>query len=134
MEFIIKEYPATGTGYYISTNAMEGGYDDRDGNLLFEIRADGTKVFYTLQSFLDGLTPYVAVAMDSKAFAYGTPLRIPELEAKYGKAINFVVVDTGGDFINTGTHRIDIYNNTEQESLDETINGPLTLVVVEQSA
>ena len=47
--------------------------------------------------------------MDTKAFAYGTVLRIPELEKKNGgRRITFLVVDTGGAFRGKGTGRIDI--------------------------
>lgn len=70
----------------------------------------------------------VSVAMDSKAFPYGTKLRIPELEAKYGKQIDFRVVDTGGAFKGKGTSRIDVCTANRKASLDPTINGPLTLV------
>ena len=82
----------------------------------------------TLQDFLSGKANYVSVAMDSKAFPYGTKLRIPELEAKYGKQIEFRVVDTGGAFVGKGTSRIDICTANKRASLDSVINGPLTLV------
>lgn len=112
-----RSYKARGTGYYPDSSAMEGGYVDRKGAKL-----------NTLQDFLSGKAPYVSVAMDSKAFPYGTKLRIPELEAKYGKQIEFRVVDTGGAFKGKGTSRIDVCTANQRASLDPTINGPLTLV------
>lgn len=112
-----QSYKARGTGYYPDSSAMEGGYVDRKGAKL-----------NTLQDFLSGKAPYVSVAMDSKAFPYGTKLRIPELEAKYGKQIEFRVVDTGGAFKGKGTSRIDVCTANQRASLDPTINGPLTLV------
>jgi len=114
-------YVARGTGYYPANNAMEGGFVDRKG-----------KPLHTLQQFLAGDAPYVAVAMDPKAFPYGTVLRIPELEQKYGQAIKFEVVDTGGAFMGKGTSRIDICTANAKASLDATVNGPLHLEVVSQ--
>lgn len=112
-----QRYAARGTGYYPDSSAMEGGYVDRKG-----------KPLCTLQDFLAGRAPYVSVAMDSTAFPYGTKLRIPELEAKYGRAIEFRVVDTGGAFRGKGTSRIDICTENRRASVDATINGPLTLI------
>lgn len=113
------QYSARGTGYYPDNSAMEGGYFDRKG-----------KPLNTLQAYLRGDAPFVSVAMDSKAFPYGTKLRIPELEAKYGRPIEFRVVDTGGAFKGRGTSRIDICTENRRASLDPTINGPLTLQTV----
>lgn len=112
-----QKFKARGTGYYPDASPMEGGFVDRKGAKL-----------NTLQDFLSGKVPYVSVAMDSKAFPYGTKLRIPELEAKYGKQIEFRVVDTGGAFKGKGTSRIDVCTANQRASLDPTINGPLTLV------
>lgn len=112
-----QKYKARGTGYFPDSSAMEGGFVDRKGAKL-----------NTLQDFLAGRAPYVSVAMDSKAFPYGTKLRIPELEAKYGKQIEFRVVDTGGAFKGKGTSRIDVCTANRKASLDPVINGPLTLV------
>jgi peptidoglycan hydrolase-like protein with peptidoglycan-binding domain len=111
------QYQARGTGYYPANTRLEGGFLDRKG-----------KPLNTLQDYLAGKAPYVSVAMDSKAFPYGTRLRIPELEKKYGRSIDFRVVDTGGAFRNKGTSRIDICTANEKASLDPTINGKLTLV------
>jgi hypothetical protein len=106
-----------GTGYYPDSSAMEGGYVDRKG-----------KKLNTLQDFLEGRAPFVSVAMDHTAgIPYGQPLRIAELERKYGRQIPFRVVDTGGAFKGRGTSRIDICTRNKQASLDPTINGPLTL-------
>lgn len=112
-----ETHRARGTGYYPHNSRMEGGFLDRRG-----------KPLHTLQDYLAGRAPYVSVAMDKNAFPYGTKLRIPELEAKYGRQIEFRVVDTGGAFRGRGTSRIDICTANRRASLDPTINGPLTLV------
>jgi peptidoglycan hydrolase-like protein with peptidoglycan-binding domain len=113
-----QSFTARGTGYFPDSSAMEGGFTDRKGRPL-----------HTLQDFLAGRAPYVSVAMDPKAFPYGTKLRIPELEKKYGRPIEFRVVDTGGAFFGKGTGRIDVCTKSQRDSLDPTINGPLHLVV-----
>ncbi len=106
-----------GTGYYPDSSPMEGGYVDRRG-----------KKLNTLQDYLAGRAPYVSVAMDKNMkIPYGKKLRIPELEKKYGRPIEFRVVDTGGAFTGKGTSRIDICTASRRDSLDPTINGPLTL-------
>lgn len=112
-----QRFKARGTGYYPDSSALEGGYVDRRDQPL-----------RTLQDFLSGKANYVSVAMDSKAFPYGTKLRILELEAKYGKRIEFRVVDTGGAFVGKGTSRIDVCTANKKASLDPVINGSLTLV------
>jgi hypothetical protein len=113
-------YQAKATSYYPANDPIEGGFKDMRG-----------KPLYTLQDYLEGKAPYVSVAMDNKnSFAYGTKLRIPELEKKYGKKIEFRVVDTGGDFYGKGTSRIDICTRNEKTSLDSSVNGNLTLIPV----
>jgi len=110
-------YHARGTGYYPFANAMEGGFRDQRGAPLC-----------TLQDFLQGRSNYVSVAMDKNLrIPYGTKLRIPEIERKYGRLIEFRVVDTGSAFTGKGYTRIDICTADRQASLDSTINGPLTL-------
>ena len=112
-----KSYKAKGSGYFPDSSSMEGGFKDRRGNKL-----------NTLQDFLAGKADYVSVAMDKNlALDYGTKLRIPELEKKYGKQIEFRVVDTGGHFKNKGYTRIDICVKDREASLESTINGTLTL-------
>ena len=111
-----KTFTATGTGYYPANNALEGGLNDMRG-----------KPLQTLQDFLGGKATYVSVAMDTKAFPYGTELSIKELDQKYGKHIKFLVVDTGGAFVGKGTSRIDICTANQSASLDPTINGKLTI-------
>src|SRR5262249_6668907 len=108
---------SVGTGYYPHNSDMEGGYVDREGHML-----------YTLQDYLAGGAPYVAVAMDLNTHPYGTKLRIPELEKKYGRTIEFRVVDTGDAFQGKGNSRIDICTDNERESHNPVINGKLTLV------
>src|SRR3954464_6279655 len=112
-----QSFTAKGTGYFPDNSPMEGGFKDRQG-----------KPLHTLQDFLAGKAPYVSVAMDSKAFPYGTKLRIPELEKKYGRPIEFRVVDTGGAFKGKGTSRIDICTANQKASLDPTVNAKLTLI------
>ncbi|MBS2040305.1 hypothetical protein JST97_35285 [bacterium] len=115
-----KTARATGTGYFPDNSAMEGGYVDRKG-----------KKLNTLQDFLAGKADYVSVAMDkNENIPYGTKLRIPELEKKYGRPIEFRVVDTGGAFTGKGNSRIDICTANQKASTDSTINGPLTLQFV----
>ncbi len=110
-------HQSRGSGYYPHNSRMEGGYVDRRGNRL-----------HTLQDYLAGRAPYVSVAMDKNLrIPYGTKLRIAELEKKYGRPIEFRVVDTGGAFTNRGFSRIDICTASRRDSLDPTINGPLTL-------
>jgi 3D (Asp-Asp-Asp) domain-containing protein len=112
-----RSYRAIGTGYYPDASPLEGGFVDRQDQPL-----------RTLQDFLAGRATYVSVAMDKQAFPYGTKLQIPELEAKYGRPIEFRVVDTGKAFRRKGTSRIDICTANERASMDATINGPLTLI------
>lgn len=109
-------FTAKGTGYYPDASSLEGGFVDRKGAKL-----------RTLQQFLAGTADYVSVAMDVNAFSYGQHLRIKELDAKYGKAIDFRVVDTGGAFKNKGRTRIDICTANKTAALDGTINGKLTI-------
>lgn len=114
---VVSANTARGTGYYPSWEGTEGGYHDRNGGIL-----------YTLQEYLAGQAPYVSVAMDVPAARYGTLLRIPELEAKYGRQIPFRVVDTGSDFEGMGRSRIDICTESKEATYDEVINGKLTLL------
>jgi 3D (Asp-Asp-Asp) domain-containing protein len=111
-------FRARGTGYYPDSSALEGGFVDRIG-----------KPLRTLQDYLAGRAEYVSVAMDTRAFKYGTHLRIAQLEAKYGRAIDFRVVDTGGAFRGKGTSRIDVCVKTYRDTLDATINGMLDIRV-----
>jgi 3D (Asp-Asp-Asp) domain-containing protein len=95
---------AKGSGYYPYANAMEGGFNDRMG-----------KKLATLQDFLQGKTTYVSVAMDKKLhIPYGAKLTIPELEKRYGRTIEFRVVDTGDAFTDKGFTRIDICTPTNR--------------------
>ncbi|MEZ0227157.1 MAG: hypothetical protein ACAI25_00910 [Planctomycetota bacterium] len=111
-------FVARGTGYYPANTLMEGGFFDRKG-----------KKLRTLQQYLAGSADYVSVAMDSKAFPYGTKLRIREFEQRYGRTIEFRVVDTGGAFKGTGTSRIDICVANRTASYDATVNGTLHCTV-----
>jgi 3D (Asp-Asp-Asp) domain-containing protein len=116
---VTSSFTTKGTGYFPDKSALEGGFKDRLG-----------KPLRTLQAFLAGDAEYVSVAMDSKAFKYGTRLRVKELDAKFGRSITFRVVDTGGAFKNKGRTRMDICTANEKASLDPTINGPVLHVDV----
>lgn len=121
---VSRSFTTKATGYYPDHSPMEGGFNDRKG-----------KPLRTLQAFLEGNADYVSVAMDTKAFPYGTRLRIHELEAKYNTPIIFRVVDTGGAFRNKGVTRMDICTANEKASLDPTINGPVLHVdVIDETA
>ncbi|GAB6029983.1 hypothetical protein CHUAL_005675 [Chamberlinius hualienensis] len=113
-----KKFTAKSTAYYPSNDGNEGGYVDCKG-----------KSLQTLQSFLAGKASYVSVAMDKNLkIKYGTKLCIPELNKKYGKNIEFRVVDTGPSFTAKGYSRIDICVSNKQNSFDTNVNGKLTLI------
>lgn len=112
-------FTSKATAYYPDSSALEGGFVDRAG-----------KPLKTLQQFLDGDADYVAVAMDTKAFAYGTRLRIRELDEKYGRPITFRVVDTGGAFRGRGRSRMDICVANEAASYERTVNSVVHVEVV----
>ena len=119
-----QKYDSRGTGYYPYNNKMEGGYVDKKG-----------KPLCTLQDYLDGKTDYVSIALDNNLYKngtikYGDKFRIPELEQKYGRYIEFRAVDTGGAFKNKGFSRVDICTKTSKDSMDSTINGKLSLVKI----
>jgi 3D (Asp-Asp-Asp) domain-containing protein len=116
---IVDSFVSDGTGYYPSSSALEGGFNDRRGVPL-----------KTLQQYLAGNADYVAVAMDTNAFVYGTKLRITEFEQRYGRPIEFRVVDTGGAFRGKGRSRMDICVQNYNASLDATVNGRLHVQVV----
>lgn len=115
---------AGGTGYFPDNSPMEGGYHDKKG-----------KDLCTLQDYLNGKAPYVSIAFDKYLYKndvikYGDKFRIPELEAKYGRYIEFRAVDTGNGFTGKGFNRVDICTRSRKDSLDGTINGKLTLVKI----
>jgi 3D (Asp-Asp-Asp) domain-containing protein len=116
-----SSFVSRATGYYPSSSQLEGGFTDRVGHPL-----------HTLQQFLAGSAPYVAVAMDSSAFPYGARLRIHEIDAKYGQSVVFRVVDTGGAFRGRGRARIDVCVANRSASLDATINGTVHIDVVDE--
>jgi|GEM_PF-3003115 len=116
---IVDSFVSDGTGYYPSSSALEGGFNDRRGTPL-----------KTLQQYLAGNADYVSVAMDTNAFVYGTKLRITEFEQRYGRPIEFRVVDTGGAFRGKGRSRMDICVQNYNASLDPTVNGRLHVQVV----
>ncbi len=94
----VQTFSSKLTLYTTQRNKMEGGPNDRVG-----------KPLRTLKAFVAGKVPFVSVAMDPKAFPYGTLLRIPEIEKRLGVSpIPFKVVDTGGDFFHKGRTRMDV--------------------------
>ncbi|NDD30298.1 MAG: hypothetical protein EB084_18730 [Proteobacteria bacterium] len=110
---------AKATSYYPSNDGVEGGYVDTKGHKL-----------NTLQDYLSGKAPYVSVALDANLhLPYGAKLRIPELEKKYGRPIEFRAVDTFDP--KNGPHegfgRIDICTQNKKTAYDEAVNGMLTL-------
>nr|XP_022319350.1 uncharacterized protein LOC111122087 [Crassostrea virginica] len=109
--------PRPGDGLLPSGRPIEGGFVDmRDHPLM------------TLQDYLEGRVAHVSVAMDNHiGIPYGTHVCIPELNRKYHRFIDFVVVDTGSAFYGKGYSRIDICVRTRHDSFENTINGPLTL-------
>ena len=105
------------TAYYPHNSRLEGGFKDRRGFPL-----------HTLQQYLAGKAPYVSVAMDLRAFPYGTKIRIPEFEKHYGRRIEFRVVDTGGAFKGRGTSRIDVCVASKKHTYHPLVNSWLTLL------
>ena len=108
---------ARGSAYFPAPGRMEGGFTDRRGLAL-----------NTLQDFLEGKAKYVSVAMDKHLpLKYGSTLRIRELDARFGKSIEFRVVDTGEAFNGKRYSRVDICVRNQPASLDPALNGRLTL-------
>lgn len=120
----VKTYQAHATAYYpadadtTAEKVLEGGMTDRRDFPL-----------HSVEEFLSGKAPYVSVAMDTKAFPYGTAIRIPELESRYGKPMTFLVVDTGSAFAGKGTDRIDICY-TSQKKGDGDVGDMLPCMLV----
>lgn len=113
-----KIFKSKATGYFPDSSALQGGYVDRR-----------SKPLQTLQQYLRGKASYVSVAMDNEnGIPYGTKLRILELERKYGRVIEFRVVDTGGAFYGKGMSRIDICTESEDHAYDPAVNKKVTLV------
>jgi len=113
-------YYPTADGHSTAENRLEGGPVDRKGNPLC-----------TLQAFLNGRAPFVSVAMDYKnGLPYGTPLFIPALNAKYGKTIPFLVVDTGGAFVGKGLARMDICTADRKASVNPWVNREVDVVAL----
>jgi hypothetical protein len=125
-------FHALGTGYFPDPSALEGGFLDDHG-----------KPLNTLQDFLDGYAPedrfkrtgfppYVSAAMDADSELQGKTITITELEREYACYIPVLVCDTGSKFVGKGNSRIDICTRDEKASLDDVINGKLTLNLEEQ--
>ena len=113
-----RTYRAQGSAYFPNHTALEGGFKDRRGIKLT-----------TLQDYMANRADYVSVAMDKLLdIPYGTVVKIPEIENDYQQTIEFQVVDTGGRFTGKGYTRIDICVADQKASLDDTINGTLTLI------
>ena len=123
----MESFTARSTAYYPDSSPLEGGFEDRHGKPLF-----------TLQDFLTGRAEYVSVAMDAKAFKYGTVLCIPAIDKYYrgrkllqeDKTIIFRVVDTGGAFRGKGRERIDVCVADEIASFHYLVNYELDIVAL----
>lgn len=120
----VGSFRAKATGYYPFNDAMEGGFNDRQGHPL-----------RTLQDYITGGHTfgdgdYVSVAMDPRAFPYGTVLESPEVDAAYGRRVEFRVTDTGGAFYGKGTTRVDICNKTLADTMSRLTNDTLTFNVM----
>lgn len=110
-------YHPTSSATGSAENVMEGGPLDRRGfPLMFEFGKHTMRL--TLEEFLAGRAPYVAVAMDvfPRGPRYSTTMRCPELERELNKGlpILFMVVDTGGAFRGKGMGRMDICCSTDK--------------------
>lgn len=105
---VLQTHNSTATLYTTENTAMEGGPKDRCGRAL-----------RTLDDYLKGNAEYVSVAMDSIALPYGTLIRIPEIEQRFGvkTAIPFKIVDTGSAFVGRGTSRMDICVGHNQQTI-----------------
>ncbi len=119
----VASFRAKATGYFPFADAMEGGFNDRQGHPLRTLQA------YIAGGHTFGDGDYVAVAMDPTAFAYGTVLESPEVNAHYNRRVEFRVVDTGGAFYGKGTTRVDICNATHADTMAPLVNGNLTFNV-----
>jgi 3D (Asp-Asp-Asp) domain-containing protein len=104
-----ETFEALATLYTTENTTMEGGPKDRCGQWLG-----------TLENYLDGKAKYVAVAMDRLSLPYGTVIRIPDIDAKLGKKIEFRVVDTGEAFIGKKLSRMDICVGDSQDDIRST--------------
>ena len=122
---------------------MEGPKVDRRGKLLFP-----------LEDYLQGTAPYVSLACDFKGgppgnvkefHLYGYRVEIPFLSTRYGKQIEFRLVDTGGHFFThhskktgaliekvvrvSGHEPIDVCRRTKP-SKEERFSGKLATLVL----
>ncbi len=111
------------SGYYPHDSRMEGGFVDRQGHPL-----------QTLQDYLAGNAGYVSVAMDvyDPSLPYGTIVRIPEVERWFKRCIEFHIVDTGDRFAGEHTRKIDICNDTKENTLGDWSNGSAEVFVVDR--
>lgn len=82
----------------------------------------------SLQDYLNSRADYVSVAIDRYLnIPYGTKLRISEIENKYGRHIEFRVVDSDAAFDRKGFSQIGVCVQDKVCANDMTINGSLTL-------
>lgn len=80
------------------------------------------KPLYTLQQYLRWEAPYVSIA-GHKSIAYWTRVRLPNLEAQYGRPIECRVVDTGKAFNKQPPFaKLDICVQDRQSSLTNIVN------------
>lgn len=115
------------TGYFINASeedlAMEGGNLDRFGHSL---------IGHTLQDAINGSNAYVACAMDIDSKLQGKHIRIPEIESKVGKYIDFYISDCGDHFNHkTKESAIDICCIDKHSSLMDLVNESVTLLYID---
>jgi 3D (Asp-Asp-Asp) domain-containing protein len=108
----VISFRARATGYYPDSSPLEGGFRDRRGRPLA-----------TLQDYLAGRAPYVAVAMDARALPYGTRLVLPAFDLRYARPVEFRVVDTGSAFKGRGLARLDICTADRAAAEDDFLNA-----------
>ena len=112
-----KTFTAKATSYFPHNDPLLGGLKDRKEHPL-----------HTLGQYLKGRAPYVLIAMDPTAFEYGQKLSIPELDAAFGKKIEFRVVDSGARFKRKGKSRLDICAETRADTENPLLNKTLTIL------
>ena len=125
---MIKSWPVYATGYHPTPRLEEA----RTAAEAIEYRLEGGPVdckgfpLHTLSEFLNRQAPFVSIATQQGFFKYGTMVRIPELELKFGRRITFLAVDYGG---NIGSGRVDICCKDDDQA-DRIIGNmtPMTLV------
>ncbi len=80
------------------------------------------KPLYTLEQYLQWKAPYVSIA-GHESIAYWTRIRLPHLEAQYGRPIDCRVVDTGSAFNRQSPFsKLDVCVRDRQASMTSLVN------------